>query len=153
MLAIWVGAGIVLGFENLTKRKKQVSVPEQRPLLLGAILLLAIWLAATVWLWKVGAIKWIWSTYEVAMYLKGAEEFGIPPQLWQAFLLSLVAMGTLVLTFAMGLLGRQKDVPLSRAIIQGIWRWSLPMLAAISLLYAANLILTAIWEIRIYLPI
>ncbi len=153
LLAMWFGSGIVLGVERLTMRNKQIGAKEQRPLWLGAILFLAIWLVAMIWLWKVGAIKWVWSIYEVTMELEGAEVFMIPPQLWQAILLTLVAIGSLTFVFAIGLFGIQKGVPISRTVIQGVWRWSLLTVAIIFLLYATTLLVTSVWEGRIYLPI
>lgn len=106
-----------------------------------------------VWLWKVSAIKYVWSVYEVTEELSGIEKFIIPPQIWQAFLLTLIAIGSLTFAFAMGLLGSRKGIPMSRAIVQDIWRWSLLAAATIFLLYAATLIVTSVWEGRVYLPI
>ncbi|MEZ8220620.1 hypothetical protein GG496_000787 [Candidatus Fervidibacteria bacterium JGI MDM2 JNZ-1-D12] len=153
LLAMWVGAGFVLRVERMAMRKKQIGAREQRPLRLGAILLFAIWLMTIVWLWKVSAIKYVWSVYEVTEELSGIEKFIIPPQIWQAFLLTLVAIGSLTFAFAMGLLGSRKGIPMSCAIVQGIWRWSLLTAATIFLLYAATLIVTSVWEGRVYLPI
>ncbi len=153
LLAMWVGAGFVLRVERMAMRKKQIGARAQRPFRLGAILLFAIWLMTIVWLWKVSAIKYVWSVYEVTEDLLGIEKFIIPPQIWQAFLLALVAIGSLTFAFAMGLLGSRKGIPMSRAIVQGIWRWSLLTAATIFLLYAATLIVTSVWEGRVYLHI
>jgi len=153
LLAMWVGAGFVLSVERMAMRKKQIGAREQRPFRLGAILLFAIWLVAIIWLWGIGAIKGIWSVYEVAITLEGFDGFGLPTDLLQEFLLTLVAIGSLTFAFAMGLLGSRKGIPMSRAIVQGIWRWSLLTAATIFLLYAATLIVTSVWEGRVYFPI
>ncbi|MCS7263612.1 MAG: hypothetical protein NZ805_02125 [Armatimonadetes bacterium] len=155
LMAMWFGTGISLGIERLTMRDKQYSVPDQKPIRFGAILLFASWLAAIVWLWEVGAIKWVWSTYKVAMDIAGLDiaKLGISPQSWQAFLLTLVAMLTLIFALVLGLFGKQKGIPMSRSLVQGIWRWSLPVAATIFMLYAFNLLITVIWEGRFYLPI
>ncbi len=153
LLAVWFGATIVLTIEQLVARIKQTNVSEQKPMKFGLVLLFAIWLMMAVWLWEVSAIKHVWSVYEVIEELSGMEELFIPPQIWQAFLLTLVVVGTLTLMLIAGLFGRLKGLPISRAVVQGIRLWTPPMAATISLLYAVILIVTAVWEGRLYIPL
>ena len=155
LLAMWSIAGISVGVERLAMGGKQISEPEQRPMKFAAVLLLAVWLASVVWLWKVGAIKWLWVTYDAAMAISSLSEKTtlLPPPLTQAILLNLVAMGTLAFAVVVGILVSRKGVAFSRALVQGVWQWALPMAAMIFLLYAVNLVITAIWEGRLYIPI
>ncbi|MFN3422850.1 MAG: hypothetical protein ACK40X_14145, partial [Armatimonadota bacterium] len=144
LLAVWFGATIALGIEQLAARIRRTDVSDQQPMKFGPVLLFAIWLMVAVWLWKVSAIKYLWSIYEVTELLWGAEEIFIPPQIWQAFLLTLVMAGTLTFMLIAGLFGRLKGLPISRAVVQGVRLWTPPVVAMVFLLYAAIVIVTAV---------